>query len=169
MQVTRYLIILAATWIIAASSFTSSAHGKTIYSVTFDYRAIPSSSIYFTGKTPQQIDRLCKTGEHASNADLAACEQRDFERLSQDLNSTYSKILGKVKEADEESKESGDPLAGPDFIGAQDNWVKYRDNYCYAYVYAIGEASARYIDFWGCMKELTLDRTRQLEKFLDAG
>ncbi|SMG13178.1 lysozyme inhibitor LprI family protein [Paraburkholderia susongensis] len=168
MQATRYLVALATACAISAFAFSSATHGKTVYSVPFDYKIFPSSSIYFTGKTPKEIDHLCKTGKHASNGDIAACEQRDFERLNSELNLTYSKLLKKTKETDEELKASGDPLAEPDFISAQDNWIKYRDSYCYAYVYAMGEASARYIYFWGCMKGITQDRIKQLEKFLDA-
>ncbi|MBN3805554.1 DUF1311 domain-containing protein [Paraburkholderia sp. Ac-20336] len=164
---TRYLATLISSHVIFLLTFGSFAYGKTVYSVPFDYEKFPSSSIHFTGNIPKEIDHFCQTAKHASNDDIAACEQRDFEHLNSELSSRYSQVLKEIKEIDKESRASGDPLAEPAFISAQDNWIKYRDSYCYAYVYAMGEASARYIYFWDCMKGATQDRIKQLEKFLN--
>ncbi|APA88827.1 DUF1311 domain-containing protein [Paraburkholderia sprentiae WSM5005] len=165
MQLTRSVVALTATCTIAALVSSPTAHGKTVYSVPFDYKKFPPSSSYFQGKSLEEIDRLCKTGDGASTDDAAACEQRNFERSNSRLNATYAKILSSIRASDKESAADDDPLAAPDFVGAQENWSRYRERYCYAYVYALGEASGRYIYFWNCMKDITQDRIKQLEKF----
>lgn len=165
MQLTKSLAVLTTAFTIVVFALSPIANGKTVYSVPFDYTKFPSSSVHFQGKSIKEIDRLCRTGENASTDDAAACEQRDFERLKSRLNATYTKVLSSIKESDKELAESNDPLATPDFVGAQENWSRYRDRYCYAYVYALGEASGRYIYFWNCMKGITQDRIKQLEKF----
>ncbi|MBB5509952.1 lysozyme inhibitor LprI family protein [Paraburkholderia atlantica] len=165
MQPTKSLVTLTAACPIAALSFSSTVHGTTIYSVPFDYKKFRVPSIYFEGKSPKEIDQFCKSGQNASADDAAACGQWDFEHLNSTLNATYTKILNSIKKSDEESAEYNDPLAAPDFVGAQESWSKYRDRYCCSYVYALGEASGRYVYFWDCMKEITQDRIKQLEKF----
>ncbi|MEX3810894.1 lysozyme inhibitor LprI family protein [Paraburkholderia sp. BR13439] len=165
MQPTRSLATLTAACTIAAFAFSSMVHGRTIYSESFDYKKFPALSIYFEGKSLKEIDQFCKSGQNASADDAAACGQWDFEHLNSTLNATYAKVLNSIKKSDKELAEYHAPLAAPDFVGAQESWFKYRDRYCYSYVYALGEASGRYIYFWDCMKEITEDRIKQRERF----
>lgn len=165
MQLTKVPISLLIMGAVAPFLNSVTVTGRTVYSIPFDYTRIAPSSVYFSGKSRAMIDHLCKTGGHTFTADAAACEQRDFERVNSELNAKYSRLTQKIKEGDLELKAADEPVAQPYFSSAQKAWVKYRDSYCYSYVYAMGEASARYIYFWGCMKSITQDRLMQLDKF----
>ncbi|MGF6698627.1 uncharacterized protein YecT (DUF1311 family) [Paraburkholderia sp. MM5496-R1] len=137
--------------------------GKTIYSVRFDYKKATPSSVYFTGKSREEIDRLCKTGEHASTADIAACSQRNFEQISAQLNSTIKPLETELRKGDVDLKADNNPVALPYFEKGQRAWVQYRDNQCYAETYSLGEASMRYMTFWDCMARITKGRISDLK------
>ncbi|MBC8748670.1 MULTISPECIES: lysozyme inhibitor LprI family protein [Paraburkholderia] len=139
------------------------ALGKTIYSVQFDYKKATPSSVYFTGKSREEIDRLCRTGEHASTADIAACSQRNFERISAQLNSTVKSLEAEFRKDDVDLRADNNPVALPYFEKGQSAWVEYRDNQCYAETYSLGEASMRYMTFWDCMARITKERISDLK------
>lgn len=143
------------------------AISKTVYSLPFDYHKFQSSDAYFSGRSKAQITRFCKTQLHASTADIEQCEHREFEQADRTLNRTISRLTPKIRENDAELKEDANPLALPFFTKAQDEWVLYRDDYCYSKTYATGPASARYIYFWACMKNITMQRTKQLNSFFE--
>lgn len=153
----------------AGWSFFSSAaaFGKTIYSVPFDYTKATPSSVYFSGKSRVEIDHLCKTGEHASTADIAACSQRDFESAVAQLNSTIKSTEAGLKTNDVDLKIADNPVALPYFTKAQRAWQEYRDNQCYSETYSLGEASMRYMTFWDCMTRITKERISDLKSTKD--
>lgn len=76
-------------------------------------------------------------------------------------------MIRRIKKTDIELKVSHDPVALPSFVKAQNEWTRYRDNYCYSRTYSIGEASMRYIFFWTCMNDMTTERAKQLDAFFD--
>lgn len=162
----RPIKVVAVPFVLVVTSLliNASALGKTIYSVSFDYKKATPSSIYFSGKSGAEIDHLCKTGEHASTTDIAACGQRNFERNSAQLNETVSSLESGFKADDVDLKADGNPVALPYFEKAQSAWGEYRDNQCYAETYSLGEASMRYTTFWDCMSRITEERIVDLKR-----
>ncbi|MGF6371232.1 lysozyme inhibitor LprI family protein [Paraburkholderia sp. 32] len=145
----------------------STALSKTIYSVQFDYKKAAPSSVYFSGKLREEIDRLCKTGEHAATADIAACSHRNFEQIYAELNSTIKSLETELRKGDVDLKVDNNPVALPYFEKGQRAWVEYRDNQCYAESYSLGEASVRYMTFWDCMARITKGRISDLKSTED--
>ncbi len=140
---------------------------KTIYSGEFDYRQFKSSNSYFSGQSAAKVAHLCKSGEHASNEDLAQCSHRDFESAVARLNEKLRVAASLVERNDKLLKEEDEnPLALPYFDKAESAWVQYRDSACYAETYMMGEAAERYINFWGCMKQYTDDRISAIDRML---
>ncbi|MFM0240430.1 lysozyme inhibitor LprI family protein [Paraburkholderia phytofirmans] len=147
--------------------FHSTASGKTIYSVGFDYRKAVPSSVYFAGKSHKEVDRLCETGEHASTADVAACSQRDYEIIFAKLRSKIKSLEDGFKKDDAELKAEDNPIASPYFEKGQNAWIEFRDNQCYAETYSLGEALMRYMTFWDCMARITKERLDDLDSAKD--
>jgi uncharacterized protein YecT (DUF1311 family) len=139
---------------------------KTIYSGEFDYREFRSPEQSFSGKTPAEITRMCNTGEHASNDDLAQCSHLKFNRASRDLNRKLILMRKAIAADDVRLKDQGEPLAMPFFNQTQESWSKYRDSECYTETYMMGEAAERYIFFWECMATITQARVKEITDLL---
>lgn len=138
------------------------ASAKTIYSGEFDYTKFEPSSIYFTGRTPAEISRLCKTGEHAGTMDISECAHRDYESANRDLQNKLKALRPEIEQNDKSLKADGEPLALPYFVKSQEAWAQYRESDCYYETYMLGEASMRYITFWDCMTRITKSRLDEL-------
>ena len=155
---TRFLIAFALVPVFASA--------KTVYSGEFDYHYFKSPEQYFSGRTAAQISRMCDTGEHANNDDLAQCSHLKFNRTSGELEKRLSAVKSKIERNDKSLKTEGEPLASPYFGKAQTAWVTYRDNECYSEAYMMGEAAERYIFFWECMANITQNRVKELDELL---
>ncbi|MGF6484971.1 lysozyme inhibitor LprI family protein [Paraburkholderia sp. JPY419] len=139
----------------------------TVYSGGFDYKQIQSSATYFSGHSEKEIDHLCKSGEHATNDDLAQCQHREFERAKVRLDDKLKAVTARFERGDNFLKTYDEkPLAMPYFVSAQVSWMKFRDSQCYAETYMMGEAAERDIYFWGCMTDITQTRVNELAKLL---
>ncbi|MBN3812486.1 lysozyme inhibitor LprI family protein [Paraburkholderia sp. Ac-20347] len=164
MPVTKLIFILVRN--IASTIFlimvSYSAYASTIYSVPFDYKRATPTNVYFSGRTESEINRFCKTQYHASQADVDACAHRDFEKASAELQKRASEVGNAYTSGDVELKENGQPTAGPYFFKSMASWADFRDAACYAETYALGEASSRYVEFWGCMTRITKSLTNEL-------
>ena len=155
---TKFSILLALLPIVASA--------KTVYSGEFDYRYFKSPEVYFSGRSGAQVARMCDTGEHASNDDLAQCSHLKFDQVSIQLEKRLKAVNSKIKSGDKSLKGSGEPLASPYFEKAQSAWAIYRDNECYGETYSMGEAAERYIFFWECMANITKSRVEELDELL---
>ncbi|CAM2163695.1 DUF1311 domain-containing protein [Paraburkholderia sacchari] len=166
MQLTDKVIVIA---MMTAVIFLAAApsNGETIYSVPFDYKKASPSSIYFQRKSKAEIDHLCKTGEHAGTADVAACSQRDFEQSSHSLDVLLRSEEADYKKNDADLLANHYPVALPHFQRAERAWSDYRDNQCYAETYSLGQASMRYMTFWDCMTRITKERIADLKTSKD--
>ncbi|MGF6446026.1 lysozyme inhibitor LprI family protein [Paraburkholderia youngii] len=101
----------------------------TVYSGEFDYKQIQSSATYFSGHSEKEIDRLCKSGEHATNDDLAQCQHREFERAKVRLDDKLKAVTARFERGDNFLKTYDEkPLAMPYFVSAQVSWMKFRDS-----------------------------------------
>lgn len=142
------------------------ANAKTIYSGEFDYHYFKSPAAYFSGGSAAEVSRMCDTGEHASNEDLAQCSHLKFNKASTQLNKKLDAVRLMNEKGDKSLKNEGNPLISPYFEKAQSAWSTYRDNECYSETYAMGEAAEREIYFWECMADITDSRVKELGELL---
>jgi uncharacterized protein YecT (DUF1311 family) len=161
-EYTMHIIKTFLCLVIGVLAVTASA--KTIYSGEFDYRKFEPSSAYFSGRTPADIVKLCKTGEHAGTMDMSQCVHSDYEIANRNLEIRLKTLRSGIEADDKSLQADGEPLALPYFVKSQDAWVQYRDNYCYYDTYALDEASMRYMNFWDCMTRMTKKRLSELRK-----
>lgn len=139
---------------------------KTVYSGEFDYHYFKSPEQYFSGQNATEVARMCDSGEHASNDDLAQCSHRKFDHAARELAKNLQLAKSRIGHNDKSLKADGEPLALPYFVKSQDAWTQYRDNDCYTETYMMGEAAERYIFFWECMANITQDRVKELQEIL---
>lgn len=143
------------------------AAASTVYSGEFDYRNFKPAASYFKGHSAAEIDRLCKTGEHASTDDIAQCQHREFEQVSAQLDRKLEQATSVVARSDKSREANGGrPVASLYFSSSQEAWVRYRDDACYAEAYMMGEATERYINFWACMAKATKKRIAEVDDIL---
>lgn len=156
--------IIKALLYLAPCVLSVAASAKTIYSGEFDYKKFEPSSAYFAGRTPAEIAKLCKTGEHAGTMDISECAHRDYESANINLENRLKTLRSEIEDDDKSLQAETEPLALPYFLKSQDAWAQYRESYCYYETYALGEASIRYINFWNCMSRITKSRLEELTK-----
>lgn len=142
------------------------ASAKTVYSGEFDYHEFESPKVFFAGRKAADVSRMCDTGEHASNDDLAQCSHLKFNNADSLLDRKLKAIRHKNGKGDEALKAEGEPLSSTYFEKAQSAWAAYRDNECYGEAYSMGEAAERYIFFWECMANITQSRVKELDELL---
>lgn len=145
------------------SIISHSASAETIYGQTFDYKKARPASVYFTGKTREQIELYCKN-DTLGGIDLAACAHFEFEVTIDALDKRVLMVTQKMEKNDESLRSEGEPQALPYFKKAQAHWKIYRDSNCYAEAYESGPASLRFIEFWNCMSRITKNRLNELTK-----
>ncbi|RFU47639.1 lysozyme inhibitor LprI family protein [Paraburkholderia sp. DHOC27] len=155
---TRFLYLLALLPVFSIA--------KTVYSGEFDYHYFKSPEAYFSGRTAAEVARMCNSGEHASNDDLAQCSHLKFNKTSRRLESNLKAVRMKNASVDKSLRASGNPQASPFFEKAQSAWEAYRDNECYSETYAMGGAAEREIFFWECMASITDSRVKELDQLL---
>jgi len=143
------------------------ALAQSVYSGPFDYRQFQPSARYFAGHTEKDIDSFCSAGVHASTTDLEECSHRTFEQADAALAKQLTIVIATFTKADVAARSSQQPASLPYLTQSQTAWVSYRDNTCYAFAYANGPASARYLNFWECMTTATQTRTKELIQLLD--
>ncbi len=146
--------------------FSSVVAAAATSSGEFDYRDFKSSASYFEGHSAAEIETLCKTGEHASNDDLAQCSHLKFDKANSQLENKLRAAISKMQRVDKSLKAGGEPVALPFFERAQDAWTTYRDSECYGETYSMGGALERYISFWECMTNITQVRVQELDELL---
>lgn len=142
------------------------SNAKTVYSGEFDYHYFKSPEAYFSGRSVAEVARMCDSGEHATNEDLAQCSHLKFNRVSSQLDKRLKAVRLMNEKGDKSLKATGDPVASPYFEKAQSAWSTYRDNECYSETYAMGEAAEREIFFWECMANITDSRVKELDELL---
>lgn len=142
---------------------TSAYASESIYGSAFDYKKAKPTSVYFSGKTRNEVAAYCKKGM-LGTMDLSACAQFRYEEASTALNKAIAEIERVTKETDRGHRANDEPEALPFFEKAQSNWKSYRENQCYSEVYQVGQASLRFVDFWDCMTRITKTRFDELMK-----
>ncbi|WP_374398228.1 lysozyme inhibitor LprI family protein [Tabrizicola sp.] len=99
--------------------------------------------------------------------DMNQCAYNDWEAADADLNTAYKRAMTLLKswDADLPQAEQGGAEALKE---AQRAWITFRDRACEAEGYAMKGGSAEPLLVYGCMRQLTEDRTAQLVAFTDS-
>ena len=99
--------------------------------------------------------------------DMNQCAYADWEAADADLNAAYLRAMALLKQwdADLPKGEQGGAAALKE---AQRAWIIFRDKACEVEGYAMKGGSAEPLLVYGCMRQLTEDRTGQLNGLVDA-
>lgn len=99
--------------------------------------------------------------------DMNQCAYADWESADAKLNAAYKRAMAVMTQwdADLPEAEQGGAAALKE---AQRAWITFRDKACEAEGYAMKGGSAEPLLVYGCMRQLTEDRTGQLTGFVDS-
>jgi uncharacterized protein YecT (DUF1311 family) len=102
-----------------------------------------------------------------AQSDLNACAYQDWEVADADLNDAYQSAMQLLKEWDANlpADEKGGAAALKD---AQRAWITFRDKACEAEGFAMKGGSAEPLLVYGCMRQLTEERTGHLTAMVEA-
>jgi len=163
----RIISLLTLLCLLLMPQIAYPLESPSIYGSAFDYKkAKPARVYYFSGKSDEQIESYCKQ-ERIGTMDLSACAQFKYESIIKVLEKKVTEIEKIIKIDDKERGTYGDAAALPFFKKAQESWLLYRDNQCYADVYEVGLSSSRFLDFWDCMTRITENRLKELSPSTD--
>jgi uncharacterized protein YecT (DUF1311 family) len=111
----------------------------------------------------QEVD--CATA--MAQADLNACAYQDWEAADAELNAAYKRAMALLQDWDANlpADERGGALALKE---AQRAWITFRDKACEAEGYAFKGGSAEPLLVYGCMRQLTIERTGHLTGMVQA-
>jgi uncharacterized protein YecT (DUF1311 family) len=157
----RAINLLALLCLLLMSQRAYSLESSSIYGSAFDYKKAKPTSVYFSGKSHEEVESYCKR-EGLGTMDLSACAQFKYECVIKVLDKRVAEIESVMKFYDRKHHTNDEPEALPFFKKAQENWVLYRDNQCYADTYEPGQASLHFVYFWDCMTRITENRLKEL-------
>ncbi len=96
-----------------------------------------------------------------TQSDLNICAEQDWQDADADLNSTYQQVMAEMQAMDE--------TLPPELQGAEDAlrtaqraWISYRDANCTAAGFPMRGGSAEPLLVYGCLRQMTLNRTDEL-------
>ena len=99
--------------------------------------------------------------------DLVACAQADFQRADAALNAQYRSALATIKgwqsSGADDAAANGGISYGQSLLVAQRAWLAYRDAECRFQIYGNAGGHELPIYRFGCLAELTRQRTKQLQ------
>jgi uncharacterized protein YecT (DUF1311 family) len=99
--------------------------------------------------------------------ELNQCAYQEWEAADIELNAAYKRAIGLLQEWDANLPE--DEQGGANALKeAQRAWITFRDQACAAEGYAMKGGSAEPLLIYGCMRQLTEERTGHLTGMLDA-
>jgi len=102
----------------------------------------------------------------STTVDMNACAKTDFDKDEKTLNDTYQQLLAQITKPDQDGVRYGE--VKKKLIEAQRAWVAFRKKDCDA-VYTYNESgSIRNLEFLGCMRGHTVQRTKELKNFIVA-
>ena len=107
----------------------------------------------------------CETA--VTQMEMNQCAYDGWEAADADLNAAYRRAMALMTQwdADLPRGEQGGAAALKE---AQRAWITFRDKACEAEGYAMKGGSAEPLLVYGCMRQLTEDRTGQLNGLVDA-
>jgi uncharacterized protein YecT (DUF1311 family) len=107
--------------------------------------------------TAQEVD--CANA--MAQQELNICAEQDWQKADKDLNITYNEVMAEMKAMDEGMPEE---LQGAEAAlrKAQRAWVAFRDANCEAAGFEMRGGSAEALLVYGCLRQMTVDRTKEL-------
>jgi uncharacterized protein YecT (DUF1311 family) len=102
-----------------------------------------------------------------AQADLNQCAFDAWEVADAQLNDAYKSAMDLLKSWDARLP-SGERGGADALKEAQRAWITFRDKACEAEGYAMKGGSAEPLLIYGCMRSVTMDRTRQLWSMVEA-
>lgn len=98
--------------------------------------------------------------------ELNICAEADWQVADQELNATYKEVLAAMKEMDTDLPED---LRGAEVAlrVAQRAWIPYRDANCKAAGFLMRGGSAEPLLIYGCLRQMTENRTAELRSLID--
>lgn len=93
--------------------------------------------------------------------ELNICAERDWQEADKGLNVAYAEVMAVMKAMDQNLP---DYLQGAEAAlrEAQRAWVSFRDANCEAAGFPMRGGSAEALLVYGCLRQMTLDRTEEL-------
>ncbi|MCU0902363.1 MAG: lysozyme inhibitor LprI family protein [Tabrizicola sp.] len=111
----------------------------------------------------QEVD--CATA--MAQVDLNACAYQDWEAADAELNAAYKRAMALLQDWD--ANLPADERGGAQALKeAQRAWITFRDKACEAEGYAFKGGSAEPLLVYGCMRQLTIERTAHLTGMVEA-
>ena len=110
----------------------------------------------------QEVD--CKNA--VTQMDMNQCAYADWEAADAELNAAYKRAMTLLKQWDADLPQ-GEQGGATALKEAQRAWITFRDKACEVEGYAMKGGSAEPLLVYGCMRQLTEDRTGQLNGFVD--
>ncbi|MFJ2988806.1 lysozyme inhibitor LprI family protein [Collimonas sp. NPDC087041] len=100
----------------------------------------------------------------STTADMNSCAKTEFDKDEKTLNDTYQQLLKQITKPDQDGVRYGE--VKKKLIEAQRAWVTFRKKDCDA-VYTYNESGTiRTLEFLGCMRAHTVQRTKELSGFI---
>ncbi|GAC1318451.1 MAG: lysozyme inhibitor LprI family protein [Collimonas sp.] len=100
----------------------------------------------------------------SNTVDMNACAKTEFDKDEKTLNDTYQQLVKEVTKPDQDGVRYGE--VKKKLIEAQRAWVTFRKKDCDA-VYTYNESGTiRNLEFLGCMRGHTVQRTKELKNFI---
>lgn len=97
--------------------------------------------------------------------ELNLCAEQDWQAADADLNRVYKSVMAEMQAMDQ-----GLPPelqgAATTLRDAQRAWITFRDANCRLAGYPMRGGSAEPLLIYGCLRQMTLDRTRQLQELV---
>ena len=96
-----------------------------------------------------------------AQSDLNICAEQDWQEADADLNRAYAQVMAEMKAMDADLPPA---LQGAETAlrTAQRAWITYRDANCTAAGFPMRGGSAEPLLIYGCLRQMTLDRTDEL-------
>jgi len=113
---------------------------------------------------PALAQSLAETSDCATaitQQDLNICAEADWQEADAVLNDTYGNVMAAMKAMDADLPPA---LQGGETAlrTAQRAWITYRDANCTAAGFPMRGGSAEPLLVYGCLRQMTLDRTEEL-------
>lgn len=94
--------------------------------------------------------------------DMNICAEEDWQEADAALNDTYGEVMAAMKAMDADLPPA--LHGGEDALRtAQRAWITYRDANCTAAGFLMRGGSAEPLLVYGCLRQMTLDRTAELQ------
>ncbi len=98
---------------------------------------------------------------------IIACLEREHRELDSSLKNLYSRVLHGLASSSAETGPSRRPSARELLMSSQKAWLDFREQECKARQSYFSEGSMGKMELLGCWIELTRDRVRFLENWLE--